>query len=129
MDTTMLSRANGVGTTSVYNYLSGAIVYISISGTVSAPGTASMSLFNVPTTGSGMFAYTTTFIINQSGVNKGYIRTIGVNNTYSIAEFLGGALPSITASTNTVIQTVTAIMNGATVVKVFTNATTCSGTV
>jgi len=129
--TTLLSSASIAGTTSSYNYANGAIVYTAISGgTVATPTTASMSLFNIPTPSAGVCAYTTTFIINQPGSNKGYIRTIGVNNIYSPpVEFIGG-LPTITTSTSTVIQTITALVsNNGALLKMFTNSTVCSGTV
>jgi hypothetical protein len=128
---TLLSSAIIAGTTSSYNYANGAIVYTAISGgSVGTPTTASMSLFNIPTPSAGVCAYTTTFIINQQGSSKGYIRTIGVNNIYSPpVEFIGG-LPTITTSTSTVIQTITAVVsNNGALLKMFTNSTVCSGTV
>ena len=129
--TNILSNTIIAGTTSSYDYSNGGIVYTSIGGSNTA-GTSiqvSMSIFNIPASATaGMLAYTTTFIINQTGNNKGYIRTIGINNTYQTPEFIGG-LPTLSVSTSTVIQTVTAIMNNTTLTKLFTNATVCSGTV
>jgi energy-converting hydrogenase Eha subunit B len=127
-----LSNAIIGGTVSSYNYVNGGVVYTSIGGG-NVAGTltlASMSIFNIPSPASGTFAYTTTFIINQTQNNKGYIKTIGINNNYTkVPEFIGG-LPTINASTSTIIQTVTAIITAsADITKVFTNATVCSGTV
>jgi hypothetical protein len=89
-----------------------------------------MSIYNIPSPATGICAYTTTFIINQRGSNKGYIRGISINSSaIASPEFIGG-LPTTTASTSTIIQTITAVIssNGA-VYKTFTNATVCSGSV
>jgi hypothetical protein len=127
-----LSTIITTGTATSYNYVNGGIVYTSIGGSTTSSITtvnASMNIVNIPLRGSGIFAYTTTFIINQPNNNKGYIRTIGINDNYlRVAEFIGG-LPTINVSTSTIIQTVTAIASVSTIIKVFTNATVCSGNV
>jgi hypothetical protein len=123
-----LSTTSTTTTTITHNYLNGAIVFTNIGGggTVAAPITASMNLTNIPI--NRVAAYTTTFIINQTGTSKGYIRTIGINGSYLTPEFIG-TLPAINASTSTIIQTITAVMNNATITKLFTNTNVCSGTV
>ncbi len=114
-----------IAAVSSYNYVNGAVVYTSIgkNATVGASVSASMNITNIPLTG-GMFAYTTTFIIAQPGTDKGYIKTIGINNDYTtIPEFIGG-IPTIGLNT-TVIQTITAIISANILTKILTNATVC----
>ena len=116
-------------TISTHNYLNGAVVYTSAGGvqTTLTSTNFSMNITGIPTTTGIYNAYTTTFIINQTGNNKGYIRGVSINNTNITPEFVGGTLPTITAATSTILQTITTIVSTGIVLKVLTNANVCNG--
>jgi hypothetical protein len=120
-----------IGRTISHDYRNGGVVFMSVISGAQASITGTLNLLNLPTATAGqILACTTTLIINQnngSATNiKAWMRNLSINGTAQAMEYIGSTMPSISASTSTVIQTITVLRNNTTTLRAFTNVVATS---